>query len=149
MCYRERSEYENAEKYLARSAEKGYAAAQDWLGDFYYQGKLGDRNYEKAFELYSKAAEQGYNYSIYSLVDAYYQGRGTYTDYYKAYMWLNVAKLFGYGAPDWASKVVRKVEGHKGLIFDEDPALSWSSRQEAIEEAQRKYEEIKKRNGWE
>ena len=64
-------------------------------------------------------------------------------------MWLNVASLFGYGAPDWASKVVRKVEGHQGLIFDEDPALSWSSRQKAREEAQRKYEEIKERNGWE
>ncbi|MBR1657415.1 MAG: sel1 repeat family protein [Synergistaceae bacterium] len=149
MCYMEKSEYENAEKYLARSAEKGYAAAQDWLGDLYYQGKLGDRNYKKAFELYSKAAEQGYNYSIYSLVDAYYQGRGTYTDYYEAYKWLNVASLFGYTPPDWAYKVVRKAEGHKGLIFDDDPALSWSSRQQAKEEAQRKYDEIKKRNGWE
>jgi len=76
---------------LKRSAEDGYAPAQNELGRCYYTGKGVEKNYTEAFRWFSRAAEQGNDAAEYNLGCCYYYGKGVEQNYNYAYSWLQKA----------------------------------------------------------
>ena len=77
-------DYEKAATWMLKSAEQGNAAAQNIVGDMYYQGKGFLLNTRRAFQWYEKSASQGYAEAYCNLGDLYYRGYGTKKDYVKA-----------------------------------------------------------------
>ena len=133
----------------SKPANKGNAYAQFWLGFMYDKGYGVTKDDSEAVKWYRKAAEQEFSVAQSNLGFMYYNGEGVKRDYYQAYVWFNVALLFGEIPNNDVSELTRNIEeGKKGWIFDDDPLLSASECQRAKEEARRKYEEIKKRMGW-
>jgi len=63
-----------AAKFLRNPAEKGFAEAQNNIGDILYNAK----NYKDAFLWYQKAALQGHKWGQYNLAYMYYTGLNTY-----------------------------------------------------------------------
>ena len=74
-------------EYMSKAATKGFAPAQNNLGNKYYNGKGVEKDYAKAVEWYRKAAEQGYDWAQYNLAERYYSGDGVEQDYVKALEW--------------------------------------------------------------
>ncbi|MBQ8098978.1 MAG: sel1 repeat family protein [Bacteroidaceae bacterium] len=78
---------EKAKYWYQKSAEQGYAKAQNSLGLFYELGKGLMKDYEKAIYWYQKSAEQGYAIGQYNLGRLYEKGHGIDQDYEKAVYW--------------------------------------------------------------
>ena len=166
----------NRKKYLLLSAEKGYWEAQKEIAFMYYGGLYGEaKDYAKATEWYKKAAEQGDYKSAGKLAEAYYFGRGVEKNIPEAFMWDYLALLlFAVHSEAFVQNHSRndyeRNRNGEGLIFyllDSFPyegrrgyrasvgfgkpqkfILSFQEINSAIVEANRRYEEIKKRNGW-
>ena len=85
------ADYATAENLFQQAAEKGYADAQLYLGDMYYQGKGITQDYSKAANWYTKAAEQGYADAQLYLGDMYRHGEGVVQDCAKAVEWYTKA----------------------------------------------------------
>ncbi|MDR2188290.1 MAG: sel1 repeat family protein [Azonexus sp.] len=82
-----------AEIWIRKAAEQGYAEAQYQLGWLYDNDKIySDDGYATAFAWYRKAAEQGYAPAQYELGQMYNYGRkSTARDKAQAVVWLNKA----------------------------------------------------------
>ena len=143
-CYYATGDYKNSEKYFKLSAEKGLAEAQHGLGILYDSGKLGRRDCREALKWFKKAAEQGYHWSVLSVGYYYYTGSGVAKDIKEAYKWYYLYYLIT-GKRD---SDMDKIEG-KGVIWDSEPLIPRYQISSAQSDAKRKYEEIKKNNGWE
>ena len=76
---------------IRRSAELGYAPAQDALGYFYETGTLAPRDTQEALLWYRKAAEQGDRLGQWLLGRAYFTGAGTGRDPQNTERWLRQA----------------------------------------------------------
>lgn len=82
--------------YYRRSAELGYAPAQNYLGFRYYRGEGGvKRDPEMAVRLIEKAAQQGDPKGFNNLGWLLMEGEGIRHDYKKAAYWLNRAAEAG------------------------------------------------------
>lgn len=71
-----------------KSAEQGYAAAQNNLGVMYNYGEGTLKDPKQAFYWYKKSAEQGYATAQYNLGSMYYDGEGTEKDLKQAAFWI-------------------------------------------------------------
>ncbi len=134
---------DNAEavKWYRKAAEQGDALAQHSLGYMYYKGEGVAQDNAEAVKWYRKAAEQGYASAQYNLGYMYKNGYGVKQNYKTAYMWYFLASLSGfYPAHD------RLLELEKKGWFS-SAKVSPSEAREAKAEAQRRYDEIKKRYG--
>jgi hypothetical protein len=72
---------------LGTRAERGDAAAQDQLGNWYYEGKCVPRNLGTAVRWYRQSAGQGYAKAQSNLGRMYYRGEGVRKDYAEALRW--------------------------------------------------------------
>ncbi len=70
-----------------RAAERGNAAAQNDLGNKYYNGEGVERDYKEAVKWYRRSAEQGDAIAQYNLGNMYNQGEGVERDYEEAVKW--------------------------------------------------------------
>ena len=79
--------YTLAAELYAKAARRGFAAAQNSLGNLYLSGVGVALNYGKALKLYRAAAAQGYAEAELNLAGMYFQGVGVAQDYRTAYQW--------------------------------------------------------------
>ena len=95
----DRSEEEpEAVKIVRAAAERGEAAAQNRLGDMYYNGEDVLQNYTPAAEWYRRAAEQGHAPAQFQIGNMYRVGLGVLQDAAAAAKWLRRAAEQGDGA---------------------------------------------------
>ena len=80
-------EYDKALKWLLKSADKDYSAAQYDLATMYQSGNGVDVDYKKAFEYYFKSAEQDFEDAQAQLAMFYDLGRGVDKNQVKAAYW--------------------------------------------------------------
>ena len=78
-------------EYVSKAATKGFAPAQDLLGNYYFNCNGVEKDYVKAVEWYRKAAELGYDWAQYNLGNMYRNGNGVEKDYAKAVEWFRKA----------------------------------------------------------
>lgn len=138
VIYRSSGYYQNAYEYFQMSAEQGYAHAQYELANMYTEGKVVDVNFRKAIELYKKAAVQGNHIAAFFLGNLLYDVESGAKSYYEAYKWCYLAFLLT------DSKDPNMMERFEGLTWYELPQ---ESIENAIEEANRMYDEILRKNG--
>ena len=132
-----------AVKWIRKATEQGYANAQFFLGIMYDSGEGVTQDSKEAVKWFRRAAEQGYVLAQYVLGLKYGIGQGgVERDCNESYMWLYLAYLNGYTD---ASKNLKDLE-KEGWFSS--AAVSKSEAEAAKAEAQRKYDEIRKRNGW-
>lgn len=122
-------------------AEKQVPSAQTFLGFMYFDGYVVERNKAEAVKWCSKAAEQGNAWAQNYLGNMYSRGDGVKQDYKIAYMWYFLASLSGHS---YANSYVRGMETDGWFS---SAKVSPSEAREAKLEAQRKYDEIRKRYG--
>ncbi len=84
--YYEEYEYDDIEE-LKQEAAKGNHAAQNTLGDCYFDGEDVRKNYKEAVRWYRASAEQGNSCAQYSLGYCYYMGNGVKVDNDEAFRW--------------------------------------------------------------
>ena len=89
--YLSTDESKNAVGYFAKSAEQGYALAQNDLGFCYKKGIGVERSDERAVELYSAAAGQGLAKAQNNLGFCYLIGEGVERSYERAVGWFEKA----------------------------------------------------------
>jgi len=82
-------------RWFGRSAESGYAAAQNALGACYATGEGISRDAAKAVMWFRKAADQGLSAGQVNLGRAYRWGRGVDRDYDAALQWFKHAAAGG------------------------------------------------------
>lgn len=86
--YLEKGDYENAFKWAEMAAEKGFAEAQNTLGELYLYWKEGDDDdKKKAFKLFLKASKQGHAEAQLNLGVCYDFGYGCPSNDKKAFKW--------------------------------------------------------------
>ena len=85
------AEVEELIKMLNLAHEKGDVEAAYYLGQFYANGYLVEKDMAKAFEWFKQAAENGYSDGINNLALCYMYGRGTEKNYEEAVEWLEKA----------------------------------------------------------
>ena len=134
-------DYAEAVKWFRKAAEQGNAGAQYSLGAMYYYGRGVEKDYAEAVKWFRKAAEQGNAGAQYSLGAMYENGYGVKQNYKTAYMWYCIASLNGINA-NYRLQDLEKKEG-----WFSSAKVSPSEASEAKAEAQRKYNEIRKRQG--
>ena len=84
--YLEKDE-EKSISFFRKSADFGYALAQNNLGNCYYYGKGTNKDLQEAFKWYKKSAEQGNANAQNNLGFRYYNGEGTNKDLQEAFKW--------------------------------------------------------------
>ena len=78
---------------IMKSANQGFARAQNYLGVTYYDGNEVEQDYKEAFDWYGKAAVQGYPDAEYNLAVMYGLGKGTRQDFSETIKWLRKAAM--------------------------------------------------------
>ena len=107
-------------KFLRRSADAGYAKAQNEMGLYYVQS---ERDYKQAVSWFKKAAEQGFADAQNNLGLCYFEGNGVALDYKQAVSWFK--KAAGQGLPMAQNNLgLCYAEGH-GVALDYKQAVSW------------------------
>ncbi len=99
-------------KWLTRSADGGYDAAQLKLGKMISAGTSSAPNYAAAFELFTKAANQNNSEAQFLLALCYQNGLGTKQDITTALNWYHKAIQNGLDAPNIASNASDKQNQH-------------------------------------
>lgn len=94
--------YAEAVKWYRQAAEQGHAAAQNNLGNCYYNGRGVTKNPDEAVAWWGKAAEQGYAAAQYNLGNCYYNGQGVTKDLDKAAAWWGKAAKQGNSAAQYS-----------------------------------------------
>jgi hypothetical protein len=102
--------YTLAAELYAKAARRGFAAAQNSLGNLYLSGVGVAVDYTQALRLYRAAAVQGYAEAELNLAGMYFQGLGVTQDYRTAYKWAQ--RALSHHAPDARAFLV---EIRKGL----------------------------------
>ena len=95
-------DYKEAVHWYRKSAEQGYAGAQNNLAVMYEKGLGVPKDEHEALKWYRRAAEQGNGYAQHSLGSMYRDGRGGLRDYAEAAKWIRKAAE----------------QGHKGAFKD-------------------------------
>jgi len=77
-------QYDKALQIFEALAKENHAGAQTYIGDYYYQGIVGNEDKSKAVEYFRKAADQGYARAQVNLGNCYLSGKGITEDKAKA-----------------------------------------------------------------
>jgi TPR repeat protein len=97
---------ETSARDLLSIAEAGDSAAQNELGNLYYNGQRGvTTNHEQAFNWYKKAAHQGLAKAQFNLATMYYEGEGVSKNEEEAVKWFR--KAANQGVTDPGYKLIR------------------------------------------
>ena len=79
-------------EWFLTTAERGFAAAQDAVGNYYHSGNAPvQKDYNKAFDWYRKAAVQGHTEAQVNLAECYENGLGIPKNNYEACKWYKEA----------------------------------------------------------
>ena len=87
--------YKQALYWYIKSAEQGYAAAQNDLSTMYLKGEGISQDYKQTIYWATKAAEQGFAQAQAILGSLYYSGEGILQDYKQAFYWTSKAAKQG------------------------------------------------------
>ncbi|HJV01072.1 MAG TPA: tetratricopeptide repeat-containing serine protease family protein [Burkholderiaceae bacterium] len=110
--------------WLRRAAEQGDAAAQNWMGDFYKDGGLVEKDPYQSLSWYRKSALQMQPVAQRNLGLAYVRGSGVARDDAEAFKWLLSAAYFRDSvAQDWVGYFYEN--GRAGLVPDPVAAHMW------------------------
>ncbi len=146
MYFRMQRDYKEAAKWYRKAAEQGNAVAQNNLG-YVYNVHLDSKEANKeAIKWYLKSAEQGCVYAQFNLGVMHVGvtlGNDGARKYKTGYMWYYLAYL---GGSTDAKARLKELE-EEGWFSS--AKVSKSEVTEAKVEAKRKYDEIRRRNGWE
>lgn len=113
-----------AAKWFKKSAELGFAEAQNTLGWIYNNGDGVQKDEAEAFKWFSKAAEQGHAKSQLKLGHCYASGDGVPKDEAEAVKWYRKAAEQGLaGAQNILGNIY--LSGVKGVKKDEAEAVKW------------------------
>ena len=110
-------------KYIAKTADDGYALAQRELGNIYYLGKHTQQNYTEAFKWYLAAASQGDIYAILKVADMFKNGQGIRKNQLRAYEWSMIAA--NKGNDEGQYRVGQHYYTGEGVKQNYDEALKW------------------------
>jgi hypothetical protein len=94
--YAMRQDHKQAYKWFTKSADHGYAPAQNSLGVMFDNGQGVIQNFRTAFSWYLKAASRGHIIAQYNIGNMFYKGRGVLHDYRQAYVWFLIAASNGH-----------------------------------------------------
>ena len=127
MCYErglglEKSDVE-AVKWYRKSAEQGYAIAQNNLGYMYSDGRGVEQSEAEAVKWYRKAAEQGHVYAQYNLGTCYDEGRGVKQSDAEAVKWYRKSAEQGYGFAQGLLGLM--YEKGRGVEQSDTEAVKW------------------------
>src|SRR4029077_175609 len=86
--------FDKALELYSKSADQGFAMAQNNLGFMYDSGLGVARNRELANKWFRRAAEQGYPDAMYNLGVNYGGGFGVQQDLAEAYKWIDLARFY-------------------------------------------------------
>ena len=128
-----------AAEWYRKAADQGLPGAQNSLGNLYYSGKGVEQDHRKAAEWYRKAADQGNKYSQLQMGNLL---ENTWKDLRTAYKWYYLAYLNGH---EDAQGKLNDIEG-KGWLWNSAPKIPVADIESARAEAQKMYDEQKKRN---
>jgi TPR repeat protein/curved DNA-binding protein CbpA len=126
LKYLKLKDYKEAVKWLTKSAEQGYAYAQNRLGNMYTQGEGVLQDYKQAIKWYTRAAEQGYAYAQNNLGFRYLKGEGVPQNYKEAVKWYARAAEQG-NAIAQNSLGWRYFKG-EGVLQDYKEAVKWLTK---------------------
>ncbi|MBO4490818.1 MAG: SEL1-like repeat protein [Lentisphaeria bacterium] len=107
-------------KFLRRSANAGYAKAQNEMGLYCAQS---ERDYEQAVSWYRKAAEQGFADAQNNLGLCYFEGHGVAVDHKQAVSWFE--KAAGQGLAMAQNNLGLCYADGNGVAVDYKQAVSW------------------------
>jgi uncharacterized protein YqgQ len=124
---------EKGVEYYFRSAENGFPMAQYSVGKLYQDGYHVKRDYKEAAKWYQKAANKAVIEAKFELARLYYRGRGVKRNYSEAYIWFYLADRF---SKDKNVEYQRNIRRTSRKLGSRESEL-------VIEEAERRYEEIK------
>ena len=93
----DKQDYDKAIADLVKSAELGYALAQNEVGTLYHNGTYFDRNYERAYFWYDLAARQGYGQAIANIAGMYAVGQHKPRSVEKSFELREIALEKGHG----------------------------------------------------
>ena len=131
------ADYAKAENLLQQSAEKGYADAQAWLGDMYYESKGVTQDYFKAANWFLKAAEQGNAHAQFMLGVMYENGEGVEKDDEQAVVWYTRAAEQG---TIWGQyNLGLMYYNAKGVAKDYAKAAQWFTKAAELYDADAQY----------
>ena len=99
------------------------AAAQNSLGNCYYNRQGVRQDYNEAFRWYKAAAEQGFAPAQCNLAVCYYNGRGVKQDYNEAFRWFKAAAEQGHAKAQYNLGVC--YSNGLGVIQDYKEAYYW------------------------
>jgi hypothetical protein len=124
---------------LTKSAEKGYAKAQNDLGSFYAKGDLGvTKSQDSALRWYKAAADQNDQEGLYNLGICYEQGEGTPTDMARAAECYEKAAQLGFAKAQYNYGVFLR-EG-RGIPQNVGKAVEWFQKAAAQDDAPALYD---------
>jgi TPR repeat protein len=123
MAYVDRKDYVQAIKLFRLAAKKGYAPAQNALGDRYYNGEGVTPNYAEAFNWYQLAAAQGLKDAQYSLGLMYRNGEGGPRNYDDALEFFRLAEAQGDARAQYMLGVM--YENGEGVTRTYAEAVKW------------------------
>lgn len=107
---------EEAVEWLEKAAEKGYAPAYTYLGQYYSNDRYENVDYAKAFELFCKAAELGDAEGYCYIGMAYEEGQGVEKDIYESFKYYLKAADMG----DGYSMEKVGIAYYEGNVVEED-----------------------------
>ena len=116
-------------KYIQQAAEKGFAAAQYFIGELYLYGEFrgADVGFSEdpytAVKWFRKAAEQGFAFAQYMLGSRYFYGDGVVQDYYAAVCWYRKAAEQGHDEAQYQMGIC--YYNGLGVTKDYDVAIKW------------------------
>lgn len=90
-----RHDFSTALREIIPLAERGNAAAQDFLGNVYNGGLGIPRNYVEAVKWYRRSATQGFAEAQRNLGNSYRSGHGVAQDYVEAVRWYKKSAIQG------------------------------------------------------
>ena len=124
-----RRDFQEARKWLQKSASQGNLKAINALGYIYENGFGVPQDYVRAYNFYVKAAEQGDMTAQNNLGYMYLDGRGVKQDYHRAFLWFSKSREQGNssGALNMAYMI------QHGLVKNKNLKLAVSLYKEAAE----------------
>ena len=119
-------DYKQAVVWLRKSAEQGYAPAQNNLGYCYSAGQGINQNFEQAVHWYRKAAEQENEIAQFNLGVCYANGQGVTHSDYSAFTWYKKAAEQGYKDAEYSLGMA--YYSGKGIRKNNRLAFEWFSK---------------------
>ena len=131
-------DHQKAFEWYSKSAKQGNTDAMRLIGYMYYWGNYVEKDYKKAFEIWKPLADNGDARAQWFIGRLYYEGKHVEKNYKTAYAWFYLSQLCGYDSTE-------KIKDLEKDGWFSSPKVSKTEAELAKIEAQKMYDEIKKR----